>query len=71
MVPFVSAGVGSAIMRGETEPSFNFGGGTTLFLSKRLATRWEFRDYWMHTGPDAARTSNHNAEFSLGTMYLF
>jgi outer membrane beta-barrel protein len=71
MVPFVTAGVGSAIMRGDTEASFNFGAGTTLFLSRRLATRWEVRDYMMHSGPQAARESNHNVEFVLGTLMLF
>ena len=71
MVPFLTTGVGSAIMRGDTESSFNFGAGTTLFLSRRLATRWEVRDYLMHSGPQAARESNHNVEFILGTVMLF
>jgi hypothetical protein len=71
MVPFVTAGVGSAIMQGETEPAFNFGAGTTLFLSKRLATRWEVRDYRFSTGNGTSRVSNDNIEFTLGTAYLF
>lgn len=71
MVPFLTAGVGSAIMRGETEPSYNLGAGTTLYLSKRMATRWEVRDYRFSTGPDASRVANDNVEFSLGTMFLF
>jgi hypothetical protein len=71
MVPFVTAGVGSSIMRGETETAFNFGGGTSLFISKRTAVRWEFRGYRFSSGPDAARVSNDNAEFTLGTVVLF
>lgn len=71
MVPFVTVGVGSSIMRGDTEPSFNFGAGTQLFLSKRMATRWEVRDYHFSTGNGTSRVSNDNIEFSLGTVYLF
>jgi len=71
MVPFLSAGIGSAIMQGESEPSFNFGAGTVLFLSKRHAMRWEVRDYRLHSGSDAARVSNDNVEFTLGTQYIF
>jgi outer membrane beta-barrel protein len=71
MVPFVTVGVGSAIMQGETEPAFNFGAGTTLFLSRRLATRWEVRDYRFSTGNGASRVGNDNIEFTLGTAYLF
>lgn len=48
MVPFVEAGVGSTIFQGRSEASVNFGAGTTLFLSKRAATRWEVRDYRFH-----------------------
>jgi outer membrane beta-barrel protein len=71
MVPFVVGGVGSAIMQGESEPSYNLGAGTTLYLSKRMATRWEVRDYRFSTGPKASRVANDNVEFSLGTMVLF
>ena len=71
MVPFVTLGAGSAIMRGETEPAFNFGAGTTLFLSKRMAMRWEVRDYRFSTGNGTSRVSNDNIEFTLGTAYLF
>jgi outer membrane beta-barrel protein len=71
MVPYLSAGLGSSIMQGETEPSFNFGGGTTLYLSKRQAVRWEVRDYRMDTGAKNARVTNHNVEFTLGTSLLF
>ncbi len=71
MVPFITAGVGSSIMLGKTEPSFNFGAGTQLFLSKRSAMRWEVRDFRFDSGPDDARVSNDNIEFSLGTAFLF
>jgi outer membrane beta-barrel protein len=71
MVPFVSGGVGSAIMQGETEPSFNVGAGTSLFLSKRTAMRWEVRDYVFRTGSQGARRTNNNVEFTLGTSVLF
>jgi outer membrane beta-barrel protein len=71
MVPFVSGGVGSAIMQGETEPSFNLGAGTSLFLSKRTAMRWEVRDYVLRTGSQGARRANNNVEFTLGTSFLF
>ena len=71
MVPFVTGGVGSAIMQGEVEPSFNFGAGTTLFLSKRVATRWEVRNYRLHSGAGTSRVTNDNIEFTLGTVYLF
>lgn len=71
MVPFLTVGAGSSLMQGETEPSFNFGAGTVLFLSRRLAMRWEVRDYHFSSGSDAARVSNDNIEFALGTVYLF
>jgi outer membrane beta-barrel protein len=71
MVPYVTGGVGSTIMQGETEPSFNFGAGTTLFLSKRLAMRWEVRDYRFESGAEGSRRANHNVEFALGTAVLF
>jgi outer membrane beta-barrel protein len=71
MVPFLTVGAGSSLMQGDTEPSFNFGAGTTLFLSRRLAMRWEVRDYHFSSGSDAARVTNDNIEFALGTVYLF
>ena len=40
-------------------------------LSKRLATRWEVRDYRFSTGNGTSRVSNDNIEFTLGTAYLF
>ncbi len=71
MVPYASGGVGSSIMLGKSEPSFNFGAGTTLFLSKRTAMRWEVRDYRFNSGSEGARISNNNIEFTIGTEYLF
>ena len=71
MVPYVSAGVGSTIMQGESEPSVNVGAGTTLYLSKRSAMRWEVRDYRFDSGPKDARRTNHNIEFTLGSVVLF
>jgi len=71
MVPFVTGGVGSSIMQGRSEASFNFGAGTTLFLSKRSGMRWEARDYAFHAGTDQARRLHHNIEFSIGTLLLF
>jgi outer membrane beta-barrel protein len=72
MVPYVSAGVGSSIMRGESSPSLNFGGGTNVYLSKRTAVRWEVRDYRFKTnGAKGSQHTNHNIELTLGSMYLF
>ena len=71
MVPFVTGGVGSSIMQGRSETSFNYGAGTTLFLSKRTGMRWEARDYVFHSGSDQARRLHHNIEFSLGSVLLF
>jgi outer membrane beta-barrel protein len=71
MVPFVTGGVGSSIMQGRSESSVNVGAGTTLFLSRRMAMRWEVRDYSFKSGSDDARRTNHNVEFTLGTTLLF
>jgi outer membrane beta-barrel protein len=71
MVPFVSGGVGSSIMSGETETSFNYGAGTLVFLSKRMATRWEVRNHRFTSGSENARVANNNIEFTLGTSLLF
>lgn len=71
MVPFVTGGVGSSIMQGRSETSFNFGAGTTLFLSRRTGMRWEARDFVFHSGSDQARRLHHNVEFSLGSVLLF
>lgn len=71
MVPFATVGVGSSIMQGRSETSFNYGAGTTMFLSKRTGMRWEARDYVFHSGSDNARQLHHNVEFSLGSLLLF
>jgi outer membrane beta-barrel protein len=71
MVPYVTGGGGASIMQGDTETSFNFGAGTTLFLSRRQAMRWEVRDYVFRFGTGASRVTNHNVEFALGTQLLF
>ena len=71
MVPFVSAGVGSSIMQGDTETSFNFGAGTQLFLSKHSAMRWEVRDHQFKFGSGASRRTDNNIEFTLGSSVLF
>jgi len=71
MVPYVTGGGGASIMQGDTETSFNFGAGTTLFLSKRQAMRWEVRDYVFRFGSGSSRVTNHNVEFALGTQLLF
>lgn len=71
MVPYVSAGLGSSILRGDSEPSFNFGAGTTMYLSRRTAVRWEVRDFRMRTGAANARQTHHNVELTIGTLYLF
>jgi outer membrane beta-barrel protein len=71
MVPFVSGGVGSSIMQGRTEPSVNFGAGTSLFLSKRTSMRWEVRDYSFRANPGEGHGKNNNVEFTLGTAVLF
>ena len=71
MVPFVGGGVGSSILLGRSEPSFNFGAGTRLFVSKRAAVRWEFRDYRFHTGSGSSRLTNNNVEFTIGSEVLF
>jgi outer membrane beta-barrel protein len=71
MVPFVTAGLGSTVMQGETESSFNYGAGTNLFVSKRMAMRFEFRAYQFRSGFGEARRTNNNVEFTVGTSLLF
>jgi outer membrane beta-barrel protein len=71
MVPFISTGVGSSIMQGDTETSFNFGAGTWLFLSKHTAMRWEVRNHQFKFGSDTSRRTNNNIEFTLGSAVLF
>jgi outer membrane beta-barrel protein len=71
MVPFLTGGVGSAILQGESEPGLDFGAGTTLFLSRRAAVRWEIRDHQFEFGSQTARRRNHNIAFTMGTTLLF
>ena len=72
MVPFVTVGVGSSIMQGDTEPSFNFGAGTQLFLSKRTATRaGRCATTGSAPGPAPRASRDSNIEFTLATSYLF
>ena len=71
MVPFLTGGVGSSIMQGDTETSFNFGAGTQLFLSKHSAMRWEVRDHQFKFGTAPSRRSHNNIEFTLGSAVLF
>jgi outer membrane beta-barrel protein len=70
LVPYVTAGVGSTILRGESESAFNYGGGIQFFVSKRTAVRWEFRTYRFDSGADNARRTNNNYAFTLGTTFL-
>jgi hypothetical protein len=58
-------------MDGESEPSWNFGAGTTVFLSRRTAVRWEVRLFHFETGAANARQPHDNIEFTLGSLYLF
>ena len=71
MVPFVTGGVGSSILRGKTESAVNFGGGVSLYVSKTVAVRWEVRNYRFESGNDESRRTNNNIEFSIGTSLLF
>jgi outer membrane beta-barrel protein len=71
MVPYLTAGVGSSIMQGKTEASFNYGAGTMLYVARKAAIRWEVRSYRFESGPEDARVTNDNIEFSMGTSFLF
>jgi len=71
MVPFLTIGAGSTIMQGETETSLNYGLGTEVFVQKRLACRFEFRNYGFDSGSSEARRDNMNFEFSVGATLLF
>jgi outer membrane beta-barrel protein len=70
MVPFITAGAGSTIMRGETETSFNYGIGTDFFIKKDTAVQFEFRDYRFDSGTSNSRRTNSNFEFSVGVSFL-
>jgi hypothetical protein len=70
MVPYVSGGVGSTIMQGNSEPTVNFGIGTMLYVGRKTAMRWELRNYRFTSGEDASRNTNSNYEFLIGTSFL-
>jgi outer membrane beta-barrel protein len=67
MVPYVGAGMGSALMLGRSTPSWNFGAGTRLFLSRKTAMRWDVRDFRFTDHTTSAARTNNNVEFTLGT----
>ena len=71
MVPYVTIGVGSSIMEGQTESGLNYGAGLNFFVSQGTAVSFDFRSYAMQTGSAAARRDNTNYEFSVGTSFLF
>jgi len=71
LVPFVSGGLGSSIFRGRTEPSVNLGAGTMFFVSKKLALRWDIRNYRFEAGAGNARRGNNNFVFSIGTSLFY
>ncbi len=70
LVPYLTAGVGSTILQGESEAAFNYGGGIQFFVAKTTAMRWEFRTYRFDSGADNARRTNNNYTFTLGTTFL-
>ena len=71
MVPYVTIGLGSTIMQGETESGVNYGAGLNFFVSQATAVSFDFRSYTMQSGSAAARRENTNFEFSVGTSFLF
>ena len=71
MVPYVTVGVGSSIMEGQTETGLNYGAGLNFFVRKKTAVSFEFRSYAMNSGTVDARRDNTNFEFSVGTSFLF
>ena len=71
LVPYLTAGAGASIMQGESDPSWDFGVGAMIYLSKKTAMRWEVRDYRFTTGDAKAKQSNDNIELSVGTAVLF
>ncbi|HUK61922.1 MAG TPA: outer membrane beta-barrel domain-containing protein [Dongiaceae bacterium] len=71
LVPYLTAGAGASIMQGESDPSWDFGVGAMIYLSKKTAMRWEVRDYRFTSGDAKAKQSNDNIELSVGTALLF
>ena len=70
LVPYVTGGAGASIMRGQTEPSWNVGGGVHFYVTKKTAVRWEVRNYHFDSGSENARSSNNNYTFTVGTTLL-
>lgn len=70
LVPYVTGGMGSTIMRGDTESTWNVGGGIRFYLSRSTAMRWEFRNYRFESGEDDSRRKNNNFVFAIGTTVL-
>ena len=70
MVPFLTGGVGSSIMQGETETSINYGIGSNFFLQQTMAFRFEFRNYTFQSGTADAKRDNLNFEFSVGLTFF-
>jgi outer membrane beta-barrel protein len=70
LVPYLTGGVGSSILRGDTEPTWNAGLGILFYVTRSTAMRWEFRDYRFESGDDDARHDNNNFVFAVGTTVL-
>lgn len=70
LVPYATGGLGSSILRGETETSWNVGAGVLCFVKKKVGMRWEFRNYRFQSGSENARRDNSNYTFTMGTTFL-
>jgi len=70
LVPYATGGIGSSILRGETETSWNFGAGVLCFVRKKVGMKWEFRNYRFQSGSENARRDNSNYTFTMGTTFL-
>jgi hypothetical protein len=70
LVPYATGGLGSSILRGETETSWNIGAGVLCFVKKRVGMKWEFRNYRFESGSENARRDNSNYTFTMGTTFL-
>ncbi len=70
MVPYATGGIGSSILRGETETSWNWGAGVLMYVKRKVGMRWEFRNYRFDSGSENARRHNSNYTFSMGTTFL-
>ncbi len=71
VVPFLGAGIGSSIFRGKTEPSTNYGAGALFYVSKKVALRWDLRNYRFRSGSGSARRENENYVFTMGMSFLY